>query len=281
MSRLARSLTVAVLCAVAGRAQTVEIYSLLHRVDPFGRTVAADRAIAPREILSPAVPRNGFVSFHIAITLPVGEDYLLYVVPNPLDSCRVAVYKEHFVKTGDGWIPDTLAELHRLPDFGVVPDPDDRIEGQTTRLYLLDLWVPPDAAVARFRVEVQVKMGTWTVRPMEVRVMPPRVPELPAAADAPIGPVEAAADETVLGALGEYFAGARPSPPRELRTVRDVIRRNAAQDMALAPSIGPAELMRRVLALFDANVRFVPRLLGAEWYLRIRDALYAGSVKVR
>jgi hypothetical protein len=281
MSRLARSLTLAVLCAVASRAQTVEIYSLLHRVDPFGRTVAADRAIAPREILSPAVPRNGFVSFHIAITLPIGEDYLLYVVPNPLNSCRVAVYKEHFVKTGDGWIPDTLTELHRLPDFGVVPDPDDRIEGQTTRLYLLDLWVPPDAAVARFRLEVQVKMGTWTVRPMEVRVMAPRVPELPAAADVPTGPVEAAADETVLGVLGEYFAGASPSPPRELRTVRDVIRRNAAQDMALAPSLGPAELTRRVLALFDTNVRFAPRLLGAEWYLRIRDVLYAGSVKVR
>ncbi len=271
----------AALCAAAGRAQTVEIYSLLHRVDPFGRTVTADRAIAPREVLSPAVPRNGFVSFHIAITLPLGEDYLLYVVPNPLNSCRVALYKEHFVKTGEGWIPDTLTELHRLPDFGVVPDPDDRIEGQTTRLYLLDLWVPPDAAVARFRVEVQVKVGTWTVRPMEVRVMPPRVPELPPAADAPTAPVEAPADETVLGALFEYFAGMRPAPPRQLRTVRDVIRRNAAQDMALAPSLGPEELMRRALALFDANARFVPRLLGAEWYLRIRDALYAGPVKVR
>jgi hypothetical protein len=281
MNDLARSLAVAALVAAAGRAQTVEIYSLFHRVDPFGRTVAADRAIAPREILSPAVPRNGFVSFHIAITLPAGDDYLLYVVPNPLNACKVALYKEHFVKTRDGFAPDTLTELHRLPDFGAVPDPDDRIEGQTTRLYLLDLWVPPGAPVARFRVEVQVKMGTWTVRPMEVRVTPLRVPELPAAADTPTALVDAPADATVLQAMGEYFAGATPAPPRELRTVRDVIRRNAAQDMALAPSLGPAELMRRALALFDANVRFVPRLLGAEWYLRIRDALYAGSVKVR
>jgi hypothetical protein len=73
----------------------------------------------------------------------------------------------------------------------------------------------------------------------------------------------------------EGLGGGRPPPPRELRTTRDVIRRNAAQDMALAASFDSGELMRRVLGLFDANVRFVPRLMGAEWYLRIRDYLYA------
>ena len=260
--------------AFAARAQSVEIYSLLHRVDPFGKTVKADRSISTREILSPAVVRNGFASFHIAVTLPLGEDYLLYVVTNPLNACRVALYKEHFVKTGDGWVPDLLTELHRLPDFGVVPDPDDHVEGQTTRLYLLDLWIPPDADVARFRVEVQLKVGTWTVRPMEVRVMPTRVPALPPAADVRVAAVDQPADGTVLDVLREYLAGGKPAAPREIRTTRDVIRRNAAQDMTLAGANDAGEVARRAVELFDANLRLRPRVVGPEWYLRVQEFLY-------
>ncbi len=244
-------------------------------MDPFGKTVKADRGLSTREILSPAVVRNGFASFHIAVTLPLGENYLLYVVTNPLNACRVALYKEHFVKTGDGWVPDLLTELHRLPDFGVVPDPDDHIEGQTTRLYLLDLWIPPNADAARFRLEVQLKVGTWTVRPMEVRVMPARVPELPPAADVALAAVEQPADATVLDVLREYFAGGRPAAPREIKTTRDIIRRNAAQDVALAGANDAGEVARRAVELFGANMGLVPRFLGPEWYLRVQDFLYA------
>ena len=113
----------------------------------------------PREILSPAVARNGFASFHIAVSVPPKESYFLYVVTNPIEACHVALYKEHFVKTPSGWIPDRLTEVHRLPDFGVMPDPDDGVEGQTTRVYLLDLWIPPTADLSRFRVEVQLKVA--------------------------------------------------------------------------------------------------------------------------
>ena len=94
------------------------------------------------------------------MTVPPKESYFLYVLPNPVTACRVSVYREHFVKTTAGWIPDRLTELQRLPDFGVMPDPDDGIEGQTTRAYLVDLWLPPNADVARFRLEVQLKVGT-------------------------------------------------------------------------------------------------------------------------
>jgi hypothetical protein len=275
-------LLVFALLAGALRAQSVDIYPEFRRVDPFGEVVAADRALAPREILSPAVARNGYASFHIVVNLPPNETYLLYVAPNPVTACRVALYKEHFIKTGRGWIPDTLTEVSRLPDFGVIPDPDDHVEGQTTRAYLLDLWIPPNADVARFRLEVQLKVGDWMVRPMELRVLPARIPDLAAAegGKAPNLPAaELGADVTALEVVREYAAGSKLRVEPQPTTVRGIIRRKAIQDMALAASLdagvaGPAAVERRVLDLQWNNFRFVPRLFGAEWYLRVRDYLY-------
>src|ERR1051326_441307 len=118
-SARAAGLLMAAWIAVMARGQSVEIYPEFRRVDPFGAVVPADRALEPREILSPALARNAFASFHIAISIPPKESYLLYVAINPLTACRVALYKEHFVKTGQGWIPDALVEVNRLPDFEI------------------------------------------------------------------------------------------------------------------------------------------------------------------
>src|SRR5271165_1941302 len=85
--------------AMLARGQSVDIYPEFRRGDPFGGVVPADRVIEPREILSPALARNAYASFHIAISVPPKESYLLYVATNPLTACRVALYKEHFVKT--------------------------------------------------------------------------------------------------------------------------------------------------------------------------------------
>jgi hypothetical protein len=231
-----------------------------------------------REILSPAAGRGGYTSFHIVVSAPAKESYLLYVVTNPLTACRVDLYKEHFVRAGDTWIPDRLTPIARLPDFGAMPDPDDHIEGQTTRVYLLDLWLPPQADVARFRVEIQLKMADWTIRPMEVRVVPARYPELRPGPVIALPQVDASADASATAVLAEYFTGrplsAGPSPD----TVRAIVRRNAIQDMALAASIGlgaagPAAMRERALGLFAWNAAFSPRALGAEWYLKIRDWL--------
>src|ERR1041385_4727377 len=74
------------LAAAFLRAQSVEVYSEFQRPDPLGAIVAADRAESPREILSPAVARNGFASFHIAVSVPLQTNYFLYVVTNPVRS---------------------------------------------------------------------------------------------------------------------------------------------------------------------------------------------------
>jgi hypothetical protein len=253
----------------------VEIYSEFNRPDPFGGIVKVDRPLVPREILSPAVARNAFASFHIAVTAPARESYLLYVVPNPVSACRVSLYKEHFVKTGAGWIPDRLTEVKRLPDFGVMPDPDDGIDGQTTRVYLLDLWLPPNADVARFRLEVQLKVATWVVRPMEVRVTRARVPDIPAGPDRPLPAIEQPADAAAIEVLARHLSGAPLAMPPPGETLRGILRRNAVQDMGLARSMDPGELTRRALDLFRANTVFTSRALGAEWWLRLRDWLFA------
>jgi hypothetical protein len=263
-------------------AQSLEVYSEFQRVDPFGRIVAADRAEAPREILSPAVARNGFASFHVAVSVPPQTNYLLYVVSNPVNACRVSLYREHFARTKDGWVPDPLSEVRRLPDFGAVPDPDERISGQNTRLYLLDIWIPPDAVAGRFRLEVQLKVGYFLVKPLEIRVLDARIPDLtpPLKVGGPgsLPGIEEPADASAAATLAQYIAGELAPPDDHPVTVRGIIRRNAVQDMALARLLdrnkaGPDKMKERWSTLTGL------RPLGAERYLRIRDFVYKESAQ--
>ena len=264
---------------MAAHAQSVDIYPEFRRVDPFGAVVAADRGLVPREILSPAVPRNAHASFHVVVSVPPKESYLLYVATNPLNACRVSLYREHFTRTSHGWIPETLTEVTQLPDFGVAPDPDDGIEGQNTRLYLLDLWVPPDSNPGRFRLEVQLKVGEWIVRPMELRVVEAWVPEIPAASRPAVLPaVEQGSDAAALGALREYESGVSPRVAARPATLREIVYRNAAQDMMLAGLLdreigGKEAIERRALELLRSNYAGGLSVYGAEWYLRLRDFL--------
>src|SRR5262245_12525347 len=262
--------------AAIAHAQSIELYSDMQRPDPFGGIVRADRAWRPREILSPAVPRGGYATFHIAVSVPEKESYLLYVVTNPIEACRVALYRERFVRTSDGWVPDRLTELQQLPDFGTMPDPEDKVPGQTTRVYLLDIWVPPDATPGRFRLEVQLKVADWIIRPMEVRVEEVRPPQIAEGKrEEPVLPsVEAPADASAVLALAAYLRGEplQPGPPPT--TVRGFLRRNAVQDLSLAAV--PAVVQRRAFDLLRANSLFRTRPLGAEWWLRIRDLVILG-----
>src|SRR5262249_19071974 len=158
-------------------------------------------------------------------------------------------------------------------DFGVMPDADQAINGQTTRAYLLDVWIPPDADVSRFRLEVQLKMGDFTVRPMEFRVMEARVPDLSKVATGEplaLPPLETGADAAALGVVRAYLKGDQLPAAPGAKTVRAIIQRNAIQDMALAaslpPSRGGAEVLQsRVDNLMKSDIKIMPRFYGAEW----------------
>ena len=270
------------LCAAAAlRAQDIRIYSEFERFDPFGNPVAADRDMAPREILSPAMPRNGHLSVHIVVSAPAETDYFLYTNSNPPGILDMRIYREFFTPCGEGYCPDWLAE-QRLPAFGVVPErmhnDDPALDKQNTRCYLLDIRAPADVPPRRVRVEALLKVGTWYVAPMEVRITAPTVPDVPGDAGfrEDIAPLDAPSSATAHRQLLRYLEGRPPEWPVQLLRVRDFIQRNAAEDMLLARSLEPGSSRRPFpeLSLLSWWPLIYRNRLGAEWYLKVRDFLY-------
>jgi len=258
-----------ILCG-ALRAQEINIYSEFERFDPFGRVVAKDRDMRPREVLSPAVPRNGHLSVHVVVTAPAGTNYFLYAGQSPANILQVKIYREHFVRCGDDYCPDFLTE-QRSPSFGALPESIFTIPDQTTRCYLFDIWVPPNVPPRRVRIEALLKVGIWLVAPMEVRVVEPTVPDTRGALVAEnIAPLDAPSSATAQRQLFRYLDGLPPELPPGILRLRDAIQRNAAEDMLVAQSLH----MRAPELTWMAWAPFVFPELGAEWYLRVRDFIY-------
>jgi MFS family permease len=248
--RDAARLAAAVLLAVTILpAQELKIRSEFQRIDPFGQVVAIDRIESPREILSPAVARNAFASFHLAVTIAEGTPSFLYIQQNP-ELFQVKVYKELFTQTAQGWIPDRLTE-EKVPCMVLLPEAIDPIARQNTVVYWLDIWVPENTPPGRMRMQAVLKSGDrWLVSPMEVRVTPKVVPK--------IGPVSRML--APLTARADAFVKSGGSERVDAATVRYLIRRNAAQDRALAKAL-------------EVTPPPAPRELGAEGYLKVRDFL--------
>jgi hypothetical protein len=268
----------AVLCA-----QDIRIYSEFQRFNPFGNPVPQDRDMAPREILSPAMPRNGHLTLHVVITGPAGTNYFLYAGTNPPGIVDVHIYREHFTSCGAAeFCPDWLTEQNS-PTFGAIPElAHDLVHPamamQTTRCYLFDIKSIASTPPRRVRVEALMKIGTWYVAPMEVRIEAPVVPEITgknyvediAALDAP-------SSETARIQLLRYLHGLPPEFPPRLLRVRDFIQRNAAEDMLLARMFAQRSTRREVGSFPELNLLSWWPLaypgIGAEWYLRVRDFL--------
>jgi hypothetical protein len=230
-------------------AQEIKIWSEFQRIDPFGKVVAVDRVDHAREILSPAVARNAWASFHLAVSIAENTPSFLYVQQNP-ESFQITVYKEQFTRTADGWIPDRLSEV-KAPCPLLLPDLSDPIPRQNTVVYWLDVWVPAKTAVGRVRVEAVLQSGGLRlVYPMEVRVTSAMVPK--------IGPVSVRLASVTSRA--DAFLKSRGRELADPASIRHRIRRNAAQDEALAGAI-------------EVTLPTPPKELGAEGYLKVRDFL--------
>jgi hypothetical protein len=263
--------------------QSLRVLSEFQRVDPFGEVVAVDQTPNPREILSPALARNAFASFHIAVSVPEREPFFVYVQTNPAKVFEISLYEELYVKTSAGWIPDAL-EPTKLPAFITLPYLPLPIAGQNTVCYWLDIWVPKETPVQRVRVEVLLKVGQgWVMYPMEARVTPATVPSVEADSVA-LPPGMARADTSVLGPFRNFICGGREARREEKLNVRQLIHRNAVQDLALARSMEAAqhgdlrgEILKRLGLGERAAWCKAPMsldVLGPEWFLRVRDLLY-------
>ncbi|MCS6951978.1 MAG: hypothetical protein RMK57_00980 [Bryobacterales bacterium] len=265
--------------------QSLQVYSELQRVDPYGAIVPPDRPRIPglrsREILSPAVARNTYASFHVVVNLPKGGNFALHVGQNPEGAFGVSLYKQRYARRDRTWIPEELEPV-QLPFAGTLPE--RHIPQQTAQAFWLDLWIPARATPGRVRVEVQMHVnGRWLIYPMEVRVMsatvfsPPKVLPFEALGLRP-------ADLPARRALIEYVCGARPSLQGTPSTVGAFLYRNARQDLALArllesgssPNAFLTQILRVTGASSVASWCAAPSFPenSPEWYLRaVRDFL--------
>jgi hypothetical protein len=219
-------------CA-ALNAQSLRVYSEFARINAAGEATAPAR---PREILSPAIVRNGFTSFQVVVQVPKGTAYWLYIGQNPEDAVRVTMYRESGARL----------EKTDLP-----------FQSSSTEILWMDVWADRTAPVRRIKIEPELNIsGDWTVYPMEARVMDAVVPD-GERAEGYASPVDVARNSV----CGSRLVSA---------SINDAARmhfRNALQDTALAGR-APKEDLRRLVAC-DSKAPEDP-----EWYLRIRDYLF-------
>lgn len=279
MTRLFRVLFLLAAAELLLCAQRIAVFSEFQRPAPGGDIVAADRVSARREILSPALVRNGWASFLFTVEAPPGQAYTIHVAQNPDATAKVDLYQLEYVDAGGAWTPDGLKPVQQPVQAALS-------EGQKTQAYLLDLFLPASAPVERFRLEIQLHAaGRWTIYPMEMRPMDTVAPAQPRLRGA-LAPVGARADATVSLALQAALCNAGGGARIRLDTLRAVILRNVLQDLAISRQRegGAADGALKSLLLtggwsspeaFCRSSGPAPR--GPEWWLRVRGYLYPGS----
>ena len=229
------ALTAGALCA-----QNVQVYSEFARINDAGEVVAPEN---PREILSPAVARHAFSSFQIAIQVPKGTKFLVYIGQNPDDAAKVTLYRRR---------ADKLEPIE-LP-----------YSGESSQVWWMDLWVDAKAPVRRVKIEPQVGIdGDWITYPMEVRVMEPVVPGIPSPTQVVASPFEV---------MRAFLCGTKVRPlVGRIPAGAELLFRNAQQDVALAAagSMPVRDEMKKAMGGCDAVA-----LPDPEFYLRLRDYLF-------
>jgi hypothetical protein len=105
------------------------------------------------------------------------------------------------------------------------------------------------------------------MHPMEIRVMQATVPPS-FGKPGPVPPVTARADAALLGLLRGRLCGAPASGRTAPLTVRDLLRRNALQDLALS-----ADLKQAFAHAGVDPASVCKKAPPAEWWLKVRYAL--------
>jgi hypothetical protein len=236
------------LAAGALYAQNVQVYSEFAQLNDVGDVLAPAN---PREILSPAVARDAFSSFQIAIQVPKGTKFLVYVGQNPDDAAKVTLYRRRAGKL----------EPVELP-----------YSGQSSQVLWMDLWFDAKAPARRVKIEPQVGVGgDWVTYPMEVRVMDPIVPG---------SLITTQGGTTPFEVMRAFLCGTKVRPVAGKDPVgAELIFRNVQNDVSLAALGSEAlrEEMKKAMGGCDANPPADP-----EFYLRLRDYLFTPlSKKVR
>jgi hypothetical protein len=199
----------ALLFAGAGWAQPLSVYSEFAQINAAGEVTAPE---TPREILSPALVRNGFTSFQVVVQAPADRQWWLFVGQNPENAVKLTIYRE----SGDELEP---VEVPR--------------QSRGTEILWMDVWTAATTPVQRIKIEPELHFSDapnedWIIYPIEARVVEARVP-------------------TPALPPGSYLCPpvATPAPPMARFQLR-----NAAQDFALAERV-PKEELAKLLTFCD------------------------------
>ena len=259
---------------LAASAQSVQVYSQFARFDPFGNIIPADKGEQPpREILSPALPRNSVTGFHLIVEAPTGTAFNLYIGLNPDNAVEMTLYRERYKRSSGVWIPDELEPVP-LPYRGRMET--EGIPGQTAQAFWIDFRVERGAAVQRIKIEPQVSLDNrWVRYPMEARIVEA---VSPAARSIPVvlPPYTAPSDFTARKIFRARLCGISEKVPSESAlSIRSMIARDAARDVAMAASL-PTGFLWEAVNADDPTAWCKSDLLykrGPEWYLRLRDRI--------
>ncbi len=148
------------------------------RPDPFGGIVEPDRVpgAAPRD--TPVVltgARDGYVSFHVLVSADGPATYTLTFEAPGLE---IDIFREwfHHTRARKTWYPDALVPA-TWPLRASLPDVENRIPGQKTQAYWLDVWIGesarPGTHVGRIVLE---SAGTRVTLPLRVEVLESVIP---------------------------------------------------------------------------------------------------------
>jgi hypothetical protein len=214
------------------------VYTEFARIDATG---AVSAPAEPREILSPALVRNGFTSFQMVVQpLDEAAAWELYVAQNPDNAVEVTLYRE----AGN--------RLEKLT-------PPAR--GTGTQVFWMDVWTAKSAPVERIKIEPQLHVNNeWRIYPIEGRVMEATVPD----GEMPTGVADAGSVMRGVVCGTPVSAGVAEGVTQESMRYR-----NAQQDRALAARAAKAALAERF-----GSCAAVPPADNPEWYLRVRDFLF-------
>src|SRR5579884_66759 len=121
------------LLGLSSWAQTLTVYSELAEIDSASGKVIAPET--PREILSPALIRNGFTSFQVVVEAPNDTKWWLFVGQNPENAAKVTIYRES----------GQMLEPVELP-----------LRGDGSAVFWMDVWLDRDAPVQRIKLEPEL-----------------------------------------------------------------------------------------------------------------------------
>jgi len=152
--------------------------------DPFGKIKPTDESEFPVSIVSGGgaamvqAARGGYASFRLLVA-GAGEYKVRASAGGGLAVDLYKAWYHHLKVEGQepAYWPDALVPVKSRQTFAL-PDPDNKVPGQTVQEFWVDIYVPADAKPGRRKGKVQVLAGAETVSlPVQIEVLEPVIPE--------------------------------------------------------------------------------------------------------